>query len=56
MLPGITGMWQVEKRSEGGLEDREEMDTYYIRNWSLWLDIYILCRTFPTVLSGRGAY
>jgi len=56
VLPGITGMWQVEKRSEGGLEDREEMDTYYIRNWSLWLDIYILCRTFPTVLSGRGAY
>ena len=30
VLPGITGMWQIEKRSEGGLEDREEIDTYYI--------------------------
>lgn len=56
VLPGITGMWQVEKRSEGGLDDREEMDTYYIRNWSLWLDIYILSKTFPTVVSGKGAY
>lgn len=54
--PGITGLWQVTVRSEGSLEDQQRLDTFYIRNWSLWMDIWILGRTLGAVLSGRGAY
>lgn len=54
--PGITGVWQVTVRSDGRLEDQEALDTYYIRNWSVWFDLYVLCRTVGAVLSGRGAY
>jgi Undecaprenyl-phosphate galactose phosphotransferase WbaP len=53
---GITGLWQVTDRSEGDLEVQETADSYYIRNWSLWLDLWILLRTIHVVLSGRGAY
>lgn len=53
--PGITGIWQISARSEGNLESQEHFDTYYIRNWSIWLDLYILWRTVDTVLLGRGA-
>jgi Undecaprenyl-phosphate galactose phosphotransferase WbaP len=54
--PGITGLWQVTVRSEGGIGEQEAYDSYYIRNWSVWLDIYLLSRTLATVISGRGAY
>ena len=54
--PGITGMWQVMVRSRGGLEEQQAYDTYYIRNWSLFMDVYLLSRTVFAVLSGRGAY
>jgi Undecaprenyl-phosphate galactose phosphotransferase WbaP len=54
--PGITGLWQVTVRSEGGIEKQQAYDTYYIRNWSVWLDIYVLSRTIAAVASGRGAY
>jgi Undecaprenyl-phosphate galactose phosphotransferase WbaP len=54
--PGITGVWQVTVRSDGRLEDQEALDTYYIRNWSVWFDLYVLCRTVGAVASGRGAY
>jgi Undecaprenyl-phosphate galactose phosphotransferase WbaP len=53
--PGLTGMWQVMVRSNGRLEDQMQYDSYYIRNWSLWLDIYLLARTAIAVLTGRGA-
>ncbi len=53
--PGITGLWQVSARSDGNLAVQEQFDTYYVRNWSIWLDLYILWRTIDTVLTGRGA-
>jgi lipopolysaccharide/colanic/teichoic acid biosynthesis glycosyltransferase len=54
--PGVTGMWQVTTRSDGGLEDQELYDSYYIRNWSIWLDLYLIARTGIVVMRGRGAY
>jgi lipopolysaccharide/colanic/teichoic acid biosynthesis glycosyltransferase len=54
--PGITGLWQVNVRSDGPLERQQVFDTYYIRNWSVWLDLYILARTIGAVLKGKGAY
>ena len=54
--PGITGLWQITIRSAGSTRDQESYDSYYIRNWSVWLDVYILSRTIAAVVSGRGAY
>jgi Undecaprenyl-phosphate galactose phosphotransferase WbaP len=56
VLPGITGFWQVLARSDSDLKLQEELDTYYIRNWSPWLDIYLLFRTVMAVLGSKGAY
>jgi len=56
VMPGITGLWQVSDRSDGDLEVQQSQDTYYIRNWSVWLDIYILLRTTLTVFLPNGAY
>ena len=54
--PGITGLWQVSGRSGVTFEERLEMDAYYVRNWSVWLDMYILLRTIPAVLTREGAH
>ncbi len=54
--PGLTGMWQVSGRSDTGYEERITYDTYYIQNWSIWLDIWILIKTVWVVLVGKGAY
>ncbi len=56
VLPGLTGLWQVSGRSESDVSVQEVMDTYYIRNWSPWLDVYLLARTIGAVIRGRGAY
>lgn len=53
--PGLSGLWQVMSRAEGTTADQEAFDTYYIRNWSIWMDLYILAKTASAVLSGRGA-
>lgn len=53
--PGITGLWQVSSRSDGNLAVQQALDLHYIKNWSLWLDFYILFRTVFVVLSGQGA-
>jgi exopolysaccharide biosynthesis polyprenyl glycosylphosphotransferase len=54
--PGITGLWQVSGRSNVSYEERVRLDMYYIRNWSIWLDLKLLIETIPAVLLRRGAY
>jgi Undecaprenyl-phosphate galactose phosphotransferase WbaP len=56
VLPGITGLWQVSGRNNITYEERVTLDAYYVRNWSVWLDIFILIRTTWVVLIGDGAY
>ncbi len=56
VIPGLTGMWQVSGRSDTGYEERITFDTYYIQNWSVWLDIWILIKTVWVVIKGKGAY
>jgi Undecaprenyl-phosphate galactose phosphotransferase WbaP len=56
VLPGITGLWQVSGRNDTTYGQRVDLDTYYVRNWSPWLDIYALAKTVTVVLACRGAY
>jgi lipopolysaccharide/colanic/teichoic acid biosynthesis glycosyltransferase len=56
VLPGMTGVWQVSGRSDVTYEERVRLDMYYIRNWSIWLDLQLLFQTIPAVLKSRGAY
>jgi Undecaprenyl-phosphate galactose phosphotransferase WbaP len=56
VLPGMTGLWQVSGRSDTTYESRVRLDEYYIRRWSIWMDIYILIRTFWVVVKHSGAY
>lgn len=53
--PGITGLWQVSGRSDSSYEKRISLDSWYVRNWNLWLDIVILIRTVHVVLTKEGA-
>ena len=54
--PGITGMWQVSGRSDIDYEERVLLDSWYVRNWSVWTDIVMLFKTFKVVLLRKGAY
>ena len=54
--PGLTGLWQVSGRSSLPFEKAIELDLYYVENASLWLDLKILLKTIPAVLSRRGAF
>ncbi|MBI3361009.1 MAG: sugar transferase, partial [Chloroflexi bacterium] len=54
--PGITGWWQVSGRSNLPMHLNTQYDLYYIRNYSLWLDLMILWKTVGVVIRGQGAY
>lgn len=54
--PGITGLWQVSGRNNVDYETRIYYDAWYVKNWSLWNDIAILCKTVSVVLKKTGAY
>jgi Undecaprenyl-phosphate galactose phosphotransferase WbaP len=56
VMPGITGLWQVSGRSNTGYDYRIALDSWYVRNWNLWLDIVILFKTVKIVVKREGAY
>ena len=56
VTPGITGLWQISGRNNTTYEERVQLDSYYVRNWSPWLDLYLLIRTIRIVLFADGAY
>ena len=56
VLPGLTGLWQVSGRATLSFEASVALDMEYVRRQSAWLNLVILCRTVPAVLTGHGAY
>ena len=56
VLPGLTGVWQVSGRSDTTFEQRAIMDSWYIHNWSIWIDIVYLLKTVLAVVKSKGAY
>lgn len=54
--PGIAGIWQCSGRSDTTYQERVQMDSWYVRNWSVWLDIMILWKTIEAVVAKKGAY
>jgi Undecaprenyl-phosphate galactose phosphotransferase WbaP len=56
VTPGITGLWQISGRNNTTYDERVQFDAYYVRNWSPWLDMYLLIRTIRIVLFADGAY
>ena len=56
VAPGVTGLWQINGRSQLNFDDMVRLDLYYAENWTPWLDFKIMLRTPPAVLAGRGAY
>ena len=56
VTPGITGVWQVSGRSDTTYEERVLMDSWYVHNWSIWIDIVFLLKTVLAVVKSKGAY
>ena len=53
--PGVTGLWQVSGRNDTSYAHRIHLDSWYVKNWTMWHDIAILAKTLPAVLQRRGA-
>jgi lipopolysaccharide/colanic/teichoic acid biosynthesis glycosyltransferase len=53
--PGLTGWWQVMGRHSTTFEERLRLDEYYLSNWSLWLDVFVIIKTFWILANGKGA-
>ncbi len=56
VMPGLTGLWQVLGRSDTSFDEMVRLDIYYAEHWTVGMDLYILLKTVPVVLIGRGAY
>jgi len=56
VLPGMTGLWQISGRAGLSFDDLVRLDFTYLENWSIWLDVTIIAKTIPAVISGRGAF
>jgi Undecaprenyl-phosphate galactose phosphotransferase WbaP len=56
VAPGITGPWQVAGRNHTSFRERVQMDSYYVRGWSIWVDVVLLARTVNCILFNRNAY
>lgn len=54
--PGLTGLWQISGRNDLSFSAKLKIETWYVLNWNLWLDLFIIIRTIPAVISGKGAY
>ncbi|MFA5864143.1 MAG: undecaprenyl-phosphate galactose phosphotransferase WbaP [Phycisphaerae bacterium] len=54
--PGVTGIWQISGRSDTNYDRRVKLDTWYVLNWSVWLDTIIILKTFKVILKREGAY
>jgi undecaprenyl-phosphate galactose phosphotransferase len=54
--PGMTGLWQVSGRNDMSYDKRVYLDTWYVKNWSLWYDLVILFKTVNVVIARNGAY
>ena len=54
--PGLTGIWQVSGRNNLSYSERVRLDVFYIRNWSIWFDLYVLARTPVAMITGNGAF
>ena len=54
--PGLTGLWQVSGRSNTNYEERIAYDNFYLQSWSIWMDLWIILKTFGVVIVGKGAY
>jgi len=56
VTPGVTGPWQVAGRNHTSFIERVRMDAYYVRDWSVWLDLVLLARTVRCLLINQDAY
>jgi lipopolysaccharide/colanic/teichoic acid biosynthesis glycosyltransferase len=54
VVPGLTGLWQVQSRQSPSFDDYIQLDLKYVSSWSIWLDITLIAKTFYVVLAGTG--